>query len=115
MRVHKMIAKSTKAPTNRRMLQLYNALRAGGWTVTQRGAPDYFCFRQDKLDGTIYFFVVEAVKRKTSRLRRHQAAVLDYLARFGVPCFRYNCDTGEFQRLNFDFPDGVEPPGWRGK
>ncbi len=114
MRVHRMIAKATRPPKNKRMLQLYRALVAGEWVPTQRGSPDYYAFRQDK-DGSVYFMVVEAVKRKTSRLRKHQAAVLEMLARYGVPCFRYDCDTGEFHRLNFDKPEGVVPPGWRGK
>jgi hypothetical protein len=64
-------------------------------------------------DGSLSFIAVEAVKRKSCRLRRHQRAVMETLARCGVPCFRFNCDTGEFEEINFKPPRGVTPPGWR--
>lgn len=108
----KLIVKSTAPPKSKYLRQLYRALEAGGWAVTSRGAPDFFAFKKAG-DGELHFMVVEAVRKKSYRLRRHQRAVMETLARCGVPCFRYNCDTGEFEEINFKPPRGVTPPGWR--
>src|SRR3990172_11323355 len=104
----KLIVKSTTLPKSKYLLQLYRALEAGGWAVTSRGAPDFFAFKKSE-GGELHFIVVEAVRKKSYRLRRHQRAVLEMLARCGVPCFRYNCDSGEFQEINFSAPRGVTP------
>ena len=98
---------------NKYLRLLYRALEEGGWTVTSRGGPDFFAFKKSKDDHHMRFMAVQAVRKSTYRLRRHQRAVLEMLARCGVPCFRYNCDVGEFEEINFKPPAGVIPPGWR--
>ena len=108
----RLIVKSTATSKNKYLRQLYRALEAGGWAVTSRGWPDFAAFKKME-DGRISFICVEAVRKKTYRLRRHQRAVLEMLARCGVSCYRYNCDVGEFEEINFKPPRGVTPPGWR--
>jgi hypothetical protein len=107
----KMVVKSTTLPKSKYLRQLYRTLEAGGWAVTSRGAPDFFAFKKAG-SGELHFMVVEAVRKKSYRLRRHQRAVMEALARCGVPCFRYNCDTGEFEEINFKPPRGVVPASW---
>lgn len=112
----RLIVKSTpparEGKGNQYLRQLYRALEEGGWTVTSRGGPDFFAFKKAK-DGQMSFMAVQAMRKSTYRLRRHQRAVLEMLARCGVPCFRYDCDTGEFSEVNWKPPCGVQPPGWR--
>jgi hypothetical protein len=111
----RLIVKSTPPARdgkgNRYLRQLYRALEEGGWRSRPRG-PDFFAFKKSRTI-TIGFMAVQAVRKSTYRLRRHQRAVLEMLARCGVPCFRYNCDVGEFEEINFKPPAGVTPPGWR--
>ena len=97
---------------NKYLRQLYRALEEGGWSVTSRGNPDLWAFKKAP-DGKMRFMAVQAMRKRTYRLRRHQKSVLEMLARCGVPCFRYNCDVGEFEEINFKPPAGVTPPGWR--
>jgi hypothetical protein len=108
----KLLVKSTTLPKSKYLRQLYKALEAGGWAVTSRGGPDFFAFKKAK-DGRMSFMAVQAVRKKSYRLRRHQKAVLEMLVRCGVPCFRYDCDVGEFHELNHKPPANVTPPGWR--
>ncbi len=109
----RLIVKSTPPPRRSKyMRELHRALEAGGWSVTSRGMPDFAAFKKG-LDGKMHFMLVEAVRRRTYKLRRHQQAVIEALMRCGVPCYRYNCDVGEFEELNFKPPSGVTPPGWR--
>jgi hypothetical protein len=108
----RLIVKSTTLPKSKYLRQLYRVLEAGGYSVTSRGAPDFFAFKKAE-GGELHFLAVEAVRKKSYRLRRHQRAVMEVLARCGVPCFRYNCDMGEFEEINFKPPRGVTPPGWR--
>jgi hypothetical protein len=98
-----MIKKSTKRPKSKYIQQLYDSLTADGWVVTSRGAPDFFCWKVGE-DGQVGFICVEAVRKGTYRLRKHQKAVIDALAKAGVSCYRYNCDSGKYQRITFENP-----------
>jgi len=98
-----MIKKSTKRPVNKYLQQLYDSLTNEGWIVTSRGAPDFFCWKVGE-DGQVGFFAVEAVRKSTYKLRKHQKAVIEALAKAGVHCYRYNCDTKKFQKINFEKP-----------
>ena len=97
---------------NRYLKQLYKALEEGGWSPTSRGGPDFYAMKKAE-DGQMCFMAVQVMRKRTYRLRRHQRAVLEMLARCGVPCWRYNADVGEFEEINFKPPAGVTPPGWR--
>ncbi len=109
----RLIVKSTPPPKRSKYIrQLYIALEEGGWAVTSRGGPDFYCLRKGR-DGNLGLMAVLAVRKRTYKLRRHQRAVLEALARAGVPTYRYNCDLGEFEEVNFKPPAGVTPPGWR--
>ena len=106
-----LIVKSTTMPKSKYLRQLYKCLTEGKWTVTGRGWPDLAAFRKEK-DGRVSFICVEAIRKKTYRLRRHQRAVMEALARSGVACYIYRCDVGTFEEINFKPPRGVVPPAW---
>jgi hypothetical protein len=98
-----MIDKSTKRPRNKYLRQLYDNLTGTGWVVTSRGAPDFFCWKKDE-KGNLYFICVEAVRKSTYRLRKHQKAVIETFARLGVQCYRYNCDSGVYEKISYETP-----------
>jgi hypothetical protein len=105
------LVKNTPPPKGKYRRGLYRCLVEGGYTVTSRGGPDFFAFK--KKDGRMLFLAVQTVRKKTHKLRRHQRAVLEALARYGVPCYRWNVDSEDFEEINFKPPAGVVPPGWR--
>ena len=108
----RLIVQSTSLPKSKYLRQLYRALEAGGYAVTSRGWPDFAAFKKME-DGRLSFICIEAVRKKTYRLRRHQRAVCEALVRGGISVYRFDCDSGEFQEINFKPPRGVTPPGWR--
>jgi hypothetical protein len=66
---------------------------AAGWTVSKRGWPDFACWHKDGR-----FCLVEVKPRTSSPLRARQHQVLLELARYGVPCYRWDPETG-FTRI----------------
>lgn len=97
-----MLIKSTKRPKNKYLRQLYDDLAGDGWIISSRGAPDFFGWKEEK--GSVTFIAIEAVRKASYKLRKHQKAVIESLAEAGVECYRYNCDSGMYQRLNFEKP-----------
>jgi len=59
-----------------------------GITVSKRGWPDFFCLTADGI------MLVEVKKTAKTNLKRSQRLVLTRLARFGIPCFRWDPDDG---------------------
>ncbi len=107
----KLIVKSTPPPKHNKYLrQLYRVLEQAGWAMTTRGGPDAFAFRKHA-DGTLGFMAVQAVRRRGYKLRRHQRAVLEALARSGTNVYRFNCDDGTFEEITLKAPAGVISPG----
>ncbi len=96
---------------NKYLLQAYRFLERGGWSPTSRGGPDFFAFKKGK-DGRLCFCAVLVMRRRTYKLRRHQLAIAETLARYSVPVFRFDCDSGEWSAINFLGPAGVVPASW---
>jgi hypothetical protein len=63
-----------------------------GWTVSKRGWPDFICER----DGKIVIVEIKAHRRRI--LKREQRYVMNLLASYGVPCYRWSPDGG-FERI----------------
>lgn len=98
-----MIKKSTKKPKSKYLRQLYEDLTGDDWVLSSRGAPDFFGWKIMD-DGRVKFICVEAVRKSTYKLRRHQKAVIESLVKAGVDCYRYNCDSGMYQRIALEKP-----------
>jgi hypothetical protein len=81
------------AKTSNNPVEQEFALRATnkGWTVSKRGWPDFFMWKDGKL-------ACVEVKRDLSPLRANQKAVLEALASYGVPCFTWRPLEG-FRRI----------------
>lgn len=109
----RLIVKSTPPPKRSKYLRrLHQVLVAGGCAVTSRGSPDFFCFRKEDY-GRLYFFVVFSMRRRTYKLRRHQKAVAEALARGGIVVYRFDHDSQEFSEVNFSCPRSIVAPAWR--
>lgn len=75
-------------PGSRREAVVRNALESEGWTVTNRGWPDFLCFKNNP-DGTFECKFVEVKPEASSLFRgksyylsKHQKAVRSVLERF---------------------------------
>jgi hypothetical protein len=84
-----------RRPQNAAEAQFYDEAVAEGWIPMKRGWPDFFLSR----DGEIA--VVEVKPKHSKRLKREQMTVLEALARFGVPAFRWSPDGG-FEQITPD-------------
>jgi hypothetical protein len=72
--------------------QRFAALAAeAGWTISKRGWPDFFMWKDGKL-------ACVEVKGDLEGLRANQKAVLEALAAYGVPCFTWRPLEG-FKRI----------------
>lgn len=80
---------------------LYDKARKNGYRAIKRGWPDFFCFKDD---GT--FFVVEVKPHRKNKLKFEQRLILEALASYGVPSFRWSPGSG-FERVHpaVDFPE----------
>jgi hypothetical protein len=65
---------------------------AAGWTVCKRGWPDFICERDGKI------VIVEIKPHRRRILKREQRRVMNLLASYGVPCYRWSPDGG-FERI----------------
>lgn len=73
-----MIKKSTNLPKNKYLKKLYDSLTADRWVISTRGAPDYFGWK------VFDNICVVAVRKASYKLRNHQKAVIEALAKAGV-------------------------------
>ena len=71
----------------------FDKLTEGGWDVSKKGWPDFFCMR----DGEI--IAVEVKRHRGQRLKKPQVRVLRALVEHGIPCYRFDGDSGKFYRL----------------
>jgi len=75
-----------------------------GWTISKRGWPDFFMWKDGKL-------ACVEVKGDLEPLRANQKAVLEGLAAYGVPCFTWRPLEG-FKRISGEEVKGsVEAAG----
>lgn len=74
-------------PFNGAEAKVWDWLEAQGWTVTKRGWPDFFCFKED---GQI--LLVEVKPRKYHQLKRTQRLVFNALECRGIPVRKITLD-----------------------
>lgn len=86
---------STKQPKNRTQKTFVEMMQRKGWTISSRCWPSYFMVKGPKQDQIAIVAVKSARSRK---LKTHQKALLQALAAYGVPCYRYDPDFG-FQKI----------------
>ena len=77
-----------KKPLNKAEAEFHNQQTINGWFCTKRGWPDFACFKEDK------FKVVE-VKPTNQRLKHMQSMMLQALAAYGIPSYRWDPINGE--------------------
>lgn len=99
----------SRKPTNNAEGICYDEMTADGWTLTKRGWPDYFAFR----DGEIV--AVEVKKGITQNLKREQHKVIQALTAHGMKCYVFTPSTGmmpygEWMQL-YESING-KPPRW---
>ena len=82
-----------RRPKNEAEGKFFDAAFAAGWRASKRGWPDFFLTRDD---GSIACVEVKADARHP--LKREQRQVMEALSSYGVPCFRWDPETG-FQRI----------------
>ena len=75
--------RSSRRPKNPTEGEAYDALTALGWTVTKRGCPDFFIFKETP--GHKDFAVVEC-KKPNLGLKTAQVKVMQALIAHGVRC-----------------------------
>ena len=85
--------KGEKKPYNDSERLAWERLIEKGWEVTKLGWPDFACFRDGKL------ILIEVKASRSRRLKYHQLRLMKALAAFGVPCYRWDPDTG-FDRIS---------------
>ena len=87
--------KSSPRPKSGPAAVLYDVLKAKGWRLSRRAWPTFVVFRPK--DGR--FGLVVARNSRSSRLRRHQRALLNVFAEHGIDCFTWSEDGG-FEKLS---------------
>lgn len=75
-------------PSNLAEGEFWDAATAAGWRPMKRGWPDFFMVRGDEIA------LVEVKPHKGRRLKREQREIMERLAAFGVPCYRWSPDGG---------------------
>lgn len=81
----------TKAPTNTTELLFYDQMNKEGWTLTKRGFPTYFCFKED----THEIMMVCVKPKSTHKLRREQLKMMKLLTSiYGVHCYVWTPEEG---------------------
>ena len=78
----------TMKPKNTAEGQLYDFISGKGWTVVRSGYPDFFCVKDNKI------ICVEVKPRATDPLKTNQLKVMQMLAAYGVPCYKWSPDGG---------------------
>lgn len=68
-----------------------------GWVACKKGWPDFICEKEGKI------IVVEIKTHRRRVLKREQLRVLQLLAQYGVPCYRWSPADG-FQQIKPDNP-----------
>jgi hypothetical protein len=81
-----------RRPQNAAEAQFYDEAIEEGWLPMKRGWPDFFLSRAGEIA------VVEIKPKHSKRLKSEQMKVLEALAGFGVPAFRWSPDGG-FERI----------------
>lgn len=64
-----------------------------GWEVTKKGWPDYICWKDGKI------ILVEVKRSKTDYLSKEQVFVLQFLASYGIPCYRWDATTRRLAKV----------------
>lgn len=67
-----------------------------GWIASKHGWPDFFIAREADASGEIR--LVEVKPHRGRRLKSEQLAIMQALARYGVPCYRWS-PGGGFERI----------------
>lgn len=78
----------TMKPKNKSEAQCYDKLHGDGWTLVKSGWPDFFCVKDGKI------MCVEVKPKKTHSLKTNQKGIMELLASYGVPCFKWTPDGG---------------------
>lgn len=76
-------------------------IEALGMTPMKEGWPDFFCTNVDGI-----CFLVEVKPNHKERLRDPQQTVMMKLAEYGIPCYRFDPETGELlpiQKITHQF------------
>lgn len=79
-------------PQNPAEAQLYDYISGKGWTVVRKGYPDFFCVKDNKI------MCVEVKPRAADPLKTNQLKILQLLAAYGVPCYKWSPDGG-FEKI----------------
>ncbi len=80
---------TARVPLNGAERAFYDWAQSKGWTMTKRGWPDFFCFGPEGL------MLVEVKPKRGRRVSPWQAIVMEKLIAAGLPCFRWDPQTGE--------------------
>ena len=81
-----------KCPKNESEKMLFETMTEKGWICSKKGWPDFFAFKKD--NGKIKIALIEVKAKHTHRLKKMQVMVLELLAQYNVPCYRWSPDKG---------------------
>ena len=90
--------KSTRRPQNEAEGAFYDRMVKAGWMVSKRGWPDFFAVKRGS-DGLYAVCAVEVKRKRSQRLKAHQLIILQILAAYGLPAYRWTPDGG-FERIS---------------
>lgn len=79
---------------NEREKEFIRQASNAGWTLSKRGWPDFFMWKDGKI-------ACVEVKPDLGCLRANQKAILSALASYGIPCFTWRPTEG-FKRVTAD-------------
>lgn len=103
--------KPSRRPKNLAEGEAYDALIAAGWTITKRGCPDFFLFKESL--GHEDFMCVEC-KKPNVPLKTAQVKVMRALLKKGVSCAVWRRGLG-LEALTLDHPLLNPPEGAAGQ
>lgn len=78
----------TMRPKNKAEAQCFDRLHDDGWTLTKSGWPDFFCTKDGKI------MCVEVKPKSEHALKTNQQGIMELLAAYGVPCYKWSPDGG---------------------
>jgi hypothetical protein len=71
----------------------HDQAKAGGWTITRRAWPDWWCTRTNE-QGDTEVAAVEVLRHRGRKVKREQRAVMRILAAAGIPCYQWSPEHG---------------------
>lgn len=88
-------------PKNPTRKDFYNKAHSQGWTIIDKGFPDYLLVKDCK--GKLSVALVQLKKHRGRALKKQQEFILSILAQASIPCYRYSPITG-YERINLKQP-----------